>query len=102
MKVFITGVTGVLGSTVTRLLVNSGHNVQALARNSANTSRLQEAGAEPIQSSLFDPLSLRAAHQDWKSRDRSEDGRLLWTNGFDHPPSLWISMRCCPRSRLLS
>src|SRR5262245_39095641 len=61
MNVFVTGATGVLGTTVTRLLIDSGHNVRALARNSANTTRLREAGAQPIQASLFDPSSLMSA-----------------------------------------
>src|SRR5215831_3331801 len=61
MNVFITGATGVLGTTVTRLLIDSGHTVRALARNSANTTRLREAGAEPIPASLFDSSSLVSA-----------------------------------------
>src|SRR5438876_811743 len=63
MNVFITGATGVLGRTVTRLLVDSGHNVKALARNSGNESRLRDAGAEAVRASLFDRSSLEAAVQ---------------------------------------
>jgi len=61
MKVFVTGATGVLGSTVTRLLIDGGHHVRALSRNSMNRSRLQDAGAWPVDASLFDPASLRSA-----------------------------------------
>ena len=61
MNVFITGATGVLGKVVARLLVDGGHNVRALARNSGNELRLRETGAESIRTSLFDPTSLRAA-----------------------------------------
>src|SRR5262245_11210899 len=61
MNVFVTGATGVLGATVVRLLVDSGHNVRGLARNSVNISRLRDAGVEPVQASLFDPASLRNA-----------------------------------------
>jgi 2-alkyl-3-oxoalkanoate reductase len=61
MDVFITGATGVLGKVVTRLLVDGGHNVRALARNSRSESRLRETGARPVPASLFDPSSLRPA-----------------------------------------
>ena len=59
MNVFITGATGVLGKTVTRLLVDSGHNVRAFARSPANESRLRDLGAEPVHTSLFEPAMLR-------------------------------------------
>ena len=61
MKMFITGATGVLGRTVTRLFVESGHKVRALARNSENERRLRGSGADPVRASLFDLSSLRAA-----------------------------------------
>src|SRR5881396_2962507 len=64
MNVFITGATGVLGRPVVRLLVDCGYRVRALARNSGNALRLREAGAEPVQASLFDPTSLQAAIRD--------------------------------------
>src|SRR6185436_20613469 len=57
----ITGATGVLGRPVTRLLVDSGHRVRALSRNSNNESRIRAAGAEPVSANLFDISSLRAA-----------------------------------------
>jgi nucleoside-diphosphate-sugar epimerase len=59
MNVFITGATGVLGRTVARLLVDSGHTVRALARTPANESRIREIGAEPVHTSLFEPSMLR-------------------------------------------
>src|SRR5207302_967485 len=61
MNMFITGATGVLGRTVTRLFVESGHKVRALARNSENERRLRGSGADPVRASLFDLPSLRAA-----------------------------------------
>jgi nucleoside-diphosphate-sugar epimerase len=63
MNVFVTGATGVLGRPVVRLLLDSGHNVRALARNAANDSQLQDAGAEPVRANLFDPSTLRTAMQ---------------------------------------
>ena len=64
MKVFITGATGVLGRTVTRLTIDSGHSVRALARNAANESRIRDAGAEPVRGDLFDAAFLRTAVKD--------------------------------------
>jgi nucleoside-diphosphate-sugar epimerase len=64
MNVFITGATGVLGRIVTRLLVDTGHNVRALARNSNSEMRLRDAGVEPVRASLFEPSSLQIAVKD--------------------------------------
>jgi 2-alkyl-3-oxoalkanoate reductase len=61
MKIFITGATGVLGRVVTRLLVDGGYPVSALARNARNESQLRAAGAEPIRADLFAPATLRSA-----------------------------------------
>src|SRR5262249_51064064 len=61
MNLFITGATGVLGKIVTRLLVDSGHHVRALARSAGNESRLRDAGAEPARGSLFDRSFLQSA-----------------------------------------
>jgi nucleoside-diphosphate-sugar epimerase len=63
MKIFITGATGVLGRVVTRLLVDGGYNVSALARNAHNQSQLRDAGAESIRADLFDAAALRSALQ---------------------------------------
>ncbi len=63
MNVFITGATGVLGQPVTRLLLDTGHHVRALARTAANETRLKTAGAVPVSASLFDVRSLRTAIQ---------------------------------------
>ncbi len=60
-KVFLTGATGVLGTAVARMLIDTGHAVRALARNAGAESRLREAGLEPVQASLFDLPSLLAA-----------------------------------------
>src|SRR5262249_48258283 len=64
MNIFITGATGVLGRIVTRLLVDSGHSVRALARNSTSDLRLRDAGVQPVRASLFDLSSLRTALRD--------------------------------------
>src|SRR5438128_2127267 len=61
MKVFVTGATGVLGTTVARLLVDGGHDVRALARSSQNESVLRGTGVEVIRANLFDKTSLAPA-----------------------------------------
>ena len=61
MNVFLTGATGVLGRAVTRMLVDTGHSVHALARSSSNEQRIREIGAWPVRGSLFDASSLRDA-----------------------------------------
>jgi 2-alkyl-3-oxoalkanoate reductase len=61
MNLFVTGATGVLGTIVTRLLVDGGHNVRALARSSHNEIMLRGAGVEPVRASLFDKSSLDPA-----------------------------------------
>src|SRR5438874_10345172 len=63
VKVFITGATGVLGKTVSRLLIDAGHDVRGLARNAGSESRIRGLGIEPVPASLFDPPSLRRAMQ---------------------------------------
>ena len=59
MNVFITGATGVLGRVVSRLLLDGGHYIRALAQNARSESRLRSTGVEVFCGSLFDPASLR-------------------------------------------
>jgi len=61
MNVFVTGATGVLGKLVVPMLLDTGHRVRAMSRNSANQARLREMGAEPVRSNLFDKSALRHA-----------------------------------------
>jgi nucleoside-diphosphate-sugar epimerase len=59
MNVFVIGATGVLGRPVSRMLMDSGHRVRALARNANNASRLKSTGVDLFRGSLFDLSSLR-------------------------------------------
>ena len=61
MKIFITGATGVLGRHVVPQLIESGHQVQGLARSEGNVEFLQSFGAEPSRVDLFDSTALTRA-----------------------------------------
>ncbi|MEV6071104.1 SDR family oxidoreductase [Nocardia sp. NPDC052001] len=60
MRVFITGGTGLIGSTVIAELLDNGHSVLALARSDSSAAALTAAGAEPIRGDLADLSTLRA------------------------------------------
>jgi nucleoside-diphosphate-sugar epimerase len=58
---FVTGATGALGTPAVAGLRASGHTVRALATGPGSARRLRVAGAEPVQTSLFDRGGLAAA-----------------------------------------
>src|SRR4051812_35252406 len=60
MRVFITGGTGLIGSTVVSELLGNGHTVLALARSDASARAVEAAGAEPLRGGLADLDALRA------------------------------------------
>jgi len=61
MKVFVTGGTGYIGSTVALRLKKAGHDVQALVRNKEKAAALQAAGVKLVQGDLGNPAGYSAA-----------------------------------------
>jgi len=54
MKVLVTGATGLLGSHLVERLLEQGHEVRALARETSDTSHLETIGVEIMLASLED------------------------------------------------
>ncbi len=57
MRIFLTGGTGYIGSTVIDAFVRAGHTVEALVRNSEKAAQVQARGARPILGDLATPAS---------------------------------------------
>lgn len=61
MRVFVTGATGFIGSTIVRELIAAGHQVLGLARSQEKVVALAATGAEVVFGSLEDLDGLKSA-----------------------------------------
>ncbi|MEU6840470.1 NAD-dependent epimerase/dehydratase family protein [Streptomyces sp. NPDC046716] len=83
MRVFVTGGTGLIGSTVVAELLGNGHSVLALARSDRSAAAAEQAGAQPLRGGLADLDVLR-------SGVAQSDGvvHLAFSNDFSSPEAL--------------
>jgi nucleoside-diphosphate-sugar epimerase len=83
LRVFVTGGTGLIGSTVIAELLGNGHTVIALARSDSSATALETAGADAIRGDLADLGTLRAGAA-------KADGviHLAFANDFSSPAAL--------------
>jgi nucleoside-diphosphate-sugar epimerase len=61
VRLLLTGATGVLGRPTLHALLDAGHEVRAVARDSAKAARLEAAGAEAVLIDLFDGAAVADA-----------------------------------------
>lgn len=61
MRILFTGATGVIGVRAVPMLIDLGHTVVGTARSEGNERTLNEIGAEPLPTDLFDPSSVEGA-----------------------------------------
>lgn len=66
MKVFVAGATGVIGRQLLPRLVEAGHTVVAMTRDSDRVSNIRAAGAQPVVLDVFEGDSLQRAVLDAK------------------------------------
>lgn len=64
MKIFVTGGNGFIGSNVVKLLVEEGHEVKCLVRETSNTERLEDLPWERFVGDVRDAASLAEGMSD--------------------------------------
>ncbi|SHF33682.1 NAD-dependent epimerase/dehydratase family protein [Chryseobacterium sp. OV279] len=60
-RIFITGITGYIGGTVARKLLDKNYSVSGLVRNEDSAEKLKQLGIEPIIGNIHDEAVLEAA-----------------------------------------
>lgn len=64
MRVFVTGATGFVGSTLTNAVADAGHNVRVLERTPGASSKAGLKSHEAVQGDVTNPESIRRAVRD--------------------------------------
>ncbi|MDQ0088906.1 nucleoside-diphosphate-sugar epimerase [Paenibacillus anaericanus] len=54
MKVFMTGVTGYIGGSVAKVLIDAGHDIYGLVRDPKKVDAIKQIGIEPVLGTLED------------------------------------------------
>ncbi|MGH7497329.1 MAG: NAD-dependent epimerase/dehydratase family protein [Gemmatimonadales bacterium] len=76
MKIFLTGASGYIGTSVADKLHAAGHETTGLARSDAAAARLTAAGVRPIRGDFSDPAIVGAAA-------RQADGVISMATTYD-------------------
>jgi nucleoside-diphosphate-sugar epimerase len=61
MRIFLAGASGVIGRSLTPLLVEGGHVVAGTTRSAEKAEMVRELGAAPVVIDIYDAEALRAA-----------------------------------------
>lgn len=67
MRVFVTGVSGFVGSELSAVLAERGHVVLGLVRSDDGAARLRAVGGEPVRGDMREPAG-------WKAEAATADG----------------------------
>lgn len=92
MRIFVTGATGFIGSSLVPELIGAGHQVIGLTRSEAGAQALEAAGAQAFRGTLEDPGSLRAG---------AESADAIIHLAFDHDFSRFVD-NCQKDSRVIA
>ncbi len=81
MRIFLTGVTGFIGSAIVPELVKAGHHVIGMTRSEAGVRSLEETGVEVHRGTLEEPHSVRLG---------AEKADAVIHTAFDHDFSRFV------------
>ncbi len=96
MKIFLTGATGYVGSTVAQKLLAAGHKVFGLARSTEAETKLRQYGIDPYRGDLSDLQSLEQGAREADAvinaagtQPRVEPGRGVVATAYDPNDFSW-------------